>query len=282
MPTTKANRGTKKLHRVGPFGPAKALLPPIQKLLLLPENMPVKEAVAELINHSFSQAPVLDAHRKVVGMFSFKRVSQRVMEFAHSRIEFDFRTLCVKDCMDKPQFIGPNEFINTTSAADFRMDDCVIVGSERKVWGLLTVADMFSRLNDFAEAFVLIFEIEHSLRDLISERLQGHLQGAFDRLNDKRKANAFKDGHYIKSLTDCTFGDYRVIITEGSRWPHFEQCFALNNKDLLVHELEEANHLRNDLLHFKRQITKADTTILQAFRDKLTSALASAPSKPER
>jgi len=54
-------------------------------------------------------------------------------------------------------------------STDWSDVDYVLVGTDVKLIGVLCVADVFGRLNDFAEAFVLIYEIEHEVRDLIAE-----------------------------------------------------------------------------------------------------------------
>ncbi len=62
-------------------------------------------------------------------------------------------------------FIDRGVYIDT--ATDWSDLDYVLVGTESELVGILTVSDVFARLNDFAEAFVLIYEIEHEVRDLI-------------------------------------------------------------------------------------------------------------------
>ena len=111
--------------------------------------------------------------------------------------------LPVRDCMEAPRFIDPEMFIDTTT--DWSDVDYVLVGSDSKLIGVLCVADVFGRLNDFAEAFVLIYEIEHEVRDLISE-----ITGDFGLPPLIMNMKVPENTRPLRAVTDFTFDQYRA------------------------------------------------------------------------
>jgi CBS domain-containing protein len=255
--------------RLGPFGPAKDLLPKGQETVQIAEDSRVSEALRIMIENGFSQLPVVDKRKHVVGILSFRSVSKRVLELHPS---LDVAELYVAECLEPATFLPANDYIDTTRAADFRQVDYVLVGTPTKVAGILSVADVFARLNDFAEAFVLLSEIESGLRRLIAAAFgPKKLKNALEEIN---RTNARRGAvRPIKSIEDSGFADYAQLIASRSNWQRFQKFFPHSQRELVSKELDNARKLRNDVFHFRRQITRADTTILRGFRDKVYVAL---------
>jgi hypothetical protein len=63
--------------------------------------------------------------------------------------------------MEPAEYIHADDYIDTIRATDWGAIDHILVGGPTD----LTTSDVFGRLNDFAEAFVLLYEIELDLRD---------------------------------------------------------------------------------------------------------------------
>ena len=55
-------------YRPGPFGPASALLPQDQVLLCLDRLTSVSDAIERMIEHGYSQVPVIDETRRIIGI----------------------------------------------------------------------------------------------------------------------------------------------------------------------------------------------------------------------
>ncbi|CAN5548556.1 hypothetical protein BH20VER3_BH20VER3_02200 [soil metagenome] len=266
-------------HHPGPFGPAKVLLPPNQQLSSISESESISVALRKMLDGGFSQLPVIDQSNRVIGIFSFRSLGKYMFVLEGSELKTKapkITTLSVANCMEPAVYISPDEYIDTASAADFRNIDYVLVGSPERLIGILSVADVFARLNDFAEAFVLLFEMELSLRKIIAHKFAEELQDALERLNRDSKSSGFKQG-YVRRIEDCQFSQYQALIVDGENWSKFEPVFSPSPRDLLKFEIQRANALRNDVFHFKRQITRADTIVLRAFRDKINAAVARLP-----
>ncbi len=80
---------------------------------------------------------------------------------------------------------------------------------------------MFGRLNDFAEAFVLLHEIEHEIRDLIRDLVDSTgLATMIAAIHLPPRSTA------PVTLEEFTFNQSKGIISARANWPTFEPLFA--------------------------------------------------------
>lgn len=283
--------------RPGPFGPAWALLPKDQQPLVIEDNMPAHDAIDRMVDDNFSQLPVKDRDGRIIGVFTWKSFSKRVADLRAVRGNFRPIEMPVREALEPARFIDPEVYIDT--ATDWSDLDYVLVGTDRNLMGILTIADVLGRLNDFAEAFVILYEIEHEIRDLIhdvyrAEELGGVLNAMMDSAN--REASQVTEelkrvmeekgaipavgkairllrsglGRRVETLEDFTFAQYRTLICCEANWPRFEPMFAAM-RELVDADFAEINELRNVVFHFRRGITPKDTDRLRRFRDRLRS-----------
>ncbi|MEZ5940631.1 MAG: CBS domain-containing protein [Planctomycetaceae bacterium] len=289
-------------HRPGPFGPARILLPEDQKIKTIRDTEITSFALERMVEEGYSQLPVVNEDKEVIGIFSWQSFGKRMSEI-HA-LNVDLSKLAVKDTdLEKARFISPDTYIDTET--DWSRIDHVLVGDKHNLLGVLTITDVLGRLNDFAEAFVLLYEIEHEIRDLIidvypggelsklfeglSERkdgpedfarkgLEALVEGDSPKISDswqsKQIRSAIKvlqkagQSRPVTELKDFTFAQYREVIFSKDNWPRFEAVFD-SPRDLLNMDFEKINDLRNTVFHFRRGITPRDTDRLRRFRDKL-------------
>ena len=296
------NSGNAAKRRPGPFGPALALLPIDQQVLTIPDDTLAADALERLVDNGYSQLPVTNANGEIIGVFSWQSFGKRVSELRE--VNINFMSLMVKDTdLEAARFIAPETYIDTST--DWSKIDHVLVGSKDKLLGLLTISDVLGRLNDFAEAFVLLFEIEHEIRELfldvypgselskvfaglsaksngpevaVSRGLLQLIEGDAPKVTDDwiskqiRTAASIlekvRQPRPITNLEDFTFAQYREVIFNNANWPRFEVVFQ-SPRELLNADFEKINELRNDVFHFRRKITTTDTDRARRLRDKL-------------
>jgi len=245
-------------RRPGPFGPAWALLPKGQEVLSVPDDTEAWDAIDRMMDTGFSQLPVT-SNCRIIGVFTWRSFGKRVADLRRSSIKAIDLPVC--DCMEPSRFIDPETFIDT--ATDWSDIDYVLVGTDVKLIGVLCVADVFGRLNDFAEAFVLIYEIEHEVRDLITE-ITGDTGLPPLIANMKLPENT----RPLKLVTDFTFDQYRGLICCKANWPCFEKAFP-SIREVIDEDFKQVTDLRNVVFHFRRGITPRDTDRLRRFRNSL-------------
>lgn len=289
----KINGGNTYRKRQGPFGPAEALLPKNQELLVLEGSTPISDAIERLIDNNFSHIPVTDPSGKIIGVFTWQSFGKRVVDLQSTNI--NLTQLPIREAMERPKFLGPETYIDTET--DWGEIDYVLVGTEENLVGILCISDALGRLNDFAEAFVLIYEIEHEIRDMIRDvYTEEELNEAIETMleSENRQANQVVDelkqvmdqqgnipavgkaikqlrtgySRSVKKLEDFTFSQYSKLIFSQSNWPRFEPAFD-TRQDLLRADFSSINNLRNIVFHFRRNITPIDTDRLRRFRDRL-------------
>lgn len=287
--------------RPGPFGPARILLPEDQQVETIRDTESTSAALERMADTGYSQLPVVNSSNKVIGVFSWQSFGKRMSEIYSLKI--DISKVAVKDTdLAKAQFIAPDKYIDT--GTDWSEIDYVLVGDENSLLGVLSIADVLGRLNDFAEAFVLIYEIEHEVRDLITdvyqenelsrifeglsnpespeasaaENLKTLLQGETPAITDKKigktiqyAADLLQRASRVRPITDLkdfTFAQYREVIFNRDNWQRFEAVFD-SSRDMLNIDFEKINDLRNVVFHFRRGITARDTDRLRRFREKI-------------
>ncbi len=143
------------------------MLPKDQIALTIDADMLASDAIDRMVDSGFSQLPVHDAANRIIGVVSWRLFGKRVADLRSVRGSLKAGELPVREALEPARFIGPDMYIDTET--DWGDIDYVLVGTDTDVMAVLCVADVFGRLNDFAEAFVLLFEIEHEIRDLIRD-----------------------------------------------------------------------------------------------------------------
>jgi CBS domain-containing protein len=255
-------------RRPGPFGPARMLLPENQKIETIPESESTASALERLADTGYSQLPVVDSRGHVIGVFSWKSFGLRMSEIYS--LKLDLSALLVGDTdLEKAQFIGPDTYIDTST--DWKEVDYVLVGSPDSLVGVLSLSDIHARLNDFAEAFVLLFEIEHEIRDIFrdvytddeleavlrrlsqgstepearaADNLQQLIEGDAAMLTEDRVVTPIRKAlnllrkasqpRPMGDLADLTYGHYRSVIFHSAEWPRFEHVFDTGSSGISV------------------------------------------------
>jgi hypothetical protein len=222
---------------------------------------PIFDVLDRMIDNNYSQLPVKNKDGRIIGVFTWKSFCKRVSDLRGVRGSVRPIDLPVKEAMEPAKFIHPDLYIDTET--DWSDLDYVLVGTDADLMGILSIADVLGRLNDFAEAFVLVYEIEHEIRDLIRDvcdesRLES-LIAAMQLPPDARRPS---------NLGDFTFIQYKTLICSKSNWPVFEPIFD-TMRELVDSDIGEVSELRNAIVHFRRQITPRETDRLRRFRDKL-------------
>ncbi len=248
---------TKAFHRLG------QILPDDQRLEVIPPDMLAKDALKLMAEHGFSQLPVC-VRGHVVGLFSYRSFAKKVVELGQQLINQKQLPgeLEVEECLEKkPVFahIG-DEFSNWFNALD--KEDVILVGQPERLQGLLTAIDILRYLYGIASPFVLIAEIEICLRGLIRRAVdESELRACCD-----QSLNHYADDKRPYELEEMTFSDYVSIVGDGRSWTHFQPVFH-GNRVRTRAKLEEVGILRNEVFHFRREITTKEYERLADLRD---------------
>lgn len=216
-----------------------------------------------MAEHEINQLPVTDGGR-VTGLFTWRSFATRIADVGGMKIAPS--AVQVRDCLESVEFIDPDEHIDVEVNWEHR--DHVLVGRPDEVLGVLTRWDVMGRLRGFAEAFVLVYEIEQDLREVITIAVEEEvLQAAIGALYVDQE----RRGRPVTGLEDFTFRQYRDLVCSRSNWSHFQAAFD-TRRDLLDADFVQINDLRNVIFHFRQTVGHADLERLRRFRDRIRTA----------
>ncbi len=250
------NPVTELFHRLN------SVLPENQKVVCVAPDILAVEALDKLKEYRFSQLPVV-VGREVLGLFSYRSFANAVVTLgrgATKNQKFNPLELLVEDCLDKPTFARvTDEFAEWFDFID--QHDCVLVGEQSRLQGIVTAMDILRYLYSVASPFVLIAEIELALRALINLAVSPESLTACAKecLKDK-----YQEGLPTR-LEDMTFNDYVQIIGDGRSWNYFQPLMG-GDRVRTRAKLEQLRDLRNVVFHFKREITVEEYETLAAGR----------------
>lgn len=264
---------TELFHRVN------SVIPDEQSIVSVPPEMAVADALELLTKHGFSQVPVV-VGREVLGLFSYKTFSHAVITYSREATENrggDPLELTVEDCMEpRPSFARvTDEFVEWFDVLD--SCDSVLVGAPDRLQAIVTAMDILRYLYDVASPFVLIGEVERSLRALIHMAVDSHTLTvcACESLKDK-----YKPGKEPTQLDTMTFNDYIQIVSNGRGWPYFHPFLGGDRRRTLA-RLKQLGEIRNVIVHFRRAISVEEYETLAANRDWMLRKVRAAKARQE-
>lgn len=244
------------------FHLVKSLIPADQELITASPDMTVAEAIALMQKHDFSQLPVM-AGPAVLGVFSFRSLTKKLLELGP--IKEHFGHLPVDEFMDQFRFIQPSDDWEAILGYLDR-DNGVLVGHRDQLEGIVTAMDVLHYLRNLASPFVVLAEIELSLRRIIRACVShGELQACIQ----NSLVSKYNSNEIPSELAQLTLNDYVQIIGDGRNWSHFEVVFGKGEwqRKTTAERLKEIRELRNDVFHFKRQLTSSDYERLATHRE---------------
>jgi predicted transcriptional regulator len=229
------------------------IVPEDQVVLSVPPDTPAGEALRLMQGGGYSQLPVKQG-ASVLGLFSYRAFALEVAKAEGDKV--DFLALPVEEFLEheKPSYARlVDEFRGLIDVLDQK--DSVVVSSPEELIAILTPMDVLRYLYSVANPFVLLEEIELALRSLIleaaaGERLQTCIATAL--------AHKYKPEELPQRLEDMSFDDYVALVRDGRNW---DACFAKafgGTRERVRARLEPVRNLRNDVFHFRRELSAED------------------------
>ncbi len=261
---------TELFHRIN------RIIPEHQHLLTIAPQTTVRDAIALLRQNGYSQVPVV-AGGEVLGVFSYRSFAQKAAGLSWQEVTQQKSApgdLAVEECLERFEFARVTEEMNQVFDAMDR-DNGVLIGSPECLQGILTPMDFLRYLFKVASPFVMISEIELTLRALI--RLAA-TPTELEECAIKALAQLYGPEKVPKHLEAMTFDNYKAIISHGENWPRFEPLLGVNRTRISA-KLKQLCDLRNDLFHFKREISVQDHEVLTDHRNWLLLKAKQADSR---
>lgn len=195
-------------------------------------SAPLEDAITKMQLHNYSQLPVTNnGERGLCGYISWETIGTALAKGVQTNIVKDYKSENIEIMsMDTP-ILDAIRIIQEKRVA-------ITLDKEKKLCGIITIADISKKFVEFTEPFVLLEEIEKHLRNLID-------RGEF-LLEDIKKFAEKPDN--ITCLEDLTFGEYVRILEDDNNWKKIN--LTQTSKKLVVDELNKIREIRNDVMHF--------------------------------
>ena len=244
---------TELFHRLN------SLIPDEQKLETIPPSMAAAEAIDLMRKRRFSQLPVVEEN-EVLGVFSYRSFALEVVKMDKEKVPPG--SLLVEDFIEKISFARvTDEFNEVFNCLDH--DDAVLIGEPNRLQAIVVPMDVLRYLYGVANPYVLVGELELGIRGLM-RWCQG--DGQLAECAKKSLSSIYTPERLPSRLEDMTFNDYVQIIGDGRNWLQFETAFG-STRERTRGKLERIRDLRNDLFHFKREVSVQDHEELANYRD---------------
>lgn len=250
------------------------VIPRDQKLLTVPPDCLVRDAIAQMNQYGYSQLPVLH-NNEVLGVFSFRSFATDAARMSLSEVNSQRCApgdLPVDDFLERFEFARVTDEMNRVFDAMDR-DNGVLIGAPENLIGVLAPMDFLRYLYRVAGPFVSISEIELALRALIRVVLS---EAGIETTSKRLLTSAYGDVDKAPAtLEEMTFDNYRTLITHTDSWSIFENIMG-GNRARVGGKLKEVGEIRNALFHFKREIADRDHQTLAAHRNWLLTKVKQA------
>ncbi|MBE5320943.1 CBS domain-containing protein [Pedobacter sp. MR2016-19] len=192
----------------------------------------LEKAYHLLWTNDFSQIPVMNNDRDILGVIGWKSIAKGLIAKKKSN--------CVKDFMNDDFKILSSETPLFDAIREVIKSGVIFVqDKERKIRGPITPFDLNEEFIEQIEPYILLEQIENFLRLILHNKIV---------LEDIIKL-LFKDDteRKIESISDMNFGEYLVVIRNVEMWEALALPFVRAD---FINELDIIRKIRNGVMHF--------------------------------
>jgi len=252
-----------------PFHDVGTIFPGEVTVVSVTPQTPAGEALKLMLEKRYSQLPVVE-NGEVMGVFSLWSLAQHLSLSPGIKVQNVLQDLEVGELMEQLPKVTVKESIHSILSL-LERHDALLVDSPHGLQAVATASDVLRYFYRVARPFILLQEIELALRNLIELCAPG------DKLKETTDRALVKTYEARKwavptSLKAMSFEDYRAIITCSANWPVFEGLLG-HNRDLVSAKLERLREIRNEVFHFRSDISLLDHQHLATSRDWLLGKL---------
>jgi len=221
-------------------------------------NAPIKNAINLMLDKQYSQLPVFD-NNDCIGSVTLESMLHVIANQAHkSNLTSSFLDWPVKRFVDSTTKYARSDDDLLEHAEIMANEGYILIGDHKNVKSILTNCDLVRFLKLKTEPFLLLREIETSLRYIIYKTLRTQkLESALQTIRTQNGLKATK-------LEELTLNDLRQIVT--SSWADLKKIFI--DKKETSKQLEKVRQLRNQILHFKGHLIASHLHELRLLRNK--------------
>lgn len=238
-----------------------------QSLKTIREEELVTNAIELMIEHDFSQLPVVNQKEQLIGIVTYQSIMQAARSFDLKLTELHVRDAWVRV---KPFDIDSSLFDLLDEIQD--KNAVVIVDPSGVPIGIVTGYDTAEFLRSQTEDLIRVENIEDTIKSLIpiaytksgNQIDQDKLGAVIERLNEAKTDRPPNQQH--KGFDELSLSDYIQLLTMKSTWGVFEPVLQIKREALIL-ALDKIRRIRNDLAHFRTEIESPRRADLRQIAD---------------
>ncbi|MBX7132748.1 MAG: CBS domain-containing protein [Fimbriimonadaceae bacterium] len=226
-------------------------------------------ALELMVEHDYSQLPVVDQAGVLVGMVSSESILRSVRAFKQLP-----EHLRVQDCYKKVSaYLEDAELFDVLTGLE---DDAavVITDGEGRVSGIVTDFDTARYFRQRAENAMLVEDIEVTIREYITLAFPNRSTIAADDFACAIEQAKIPDQELIpkataqgaKGFEDLNFSQYVSMWLCKDRWPQYAPVVSVDRL-AIGKMLNRVRLIRNKIAHFRGDVTNAESADLTTCRD---------------
>ncbi len=225
----------------------------------------VTSALEIMAEHDYSQLPVVDVEKHIVGMVTYESIMRATSSF-NTQLE----KLLVRDAIvNAPTHYLDDDLFDLLDELKDTNAVFIIDPSETPV-GIVTSFDASEFFRNRTEDLMHVEDIEFTLKELIKKTYTDpkgeleteKLQSAVSKLFEQRTESFGSKKQ--KTFEDLTLGDYINLLMSKDVWNFCAPILDFEKKPL-YDLLEKIRHTRNDLAHFRNEISASNRRELKYF-----------------
>lgn len=191
----------------------------------------IAEAVTIMLQHDFSQLPVMSSEREIKGVISWASIGSR-MALSETKEK-------AKDYLQKHHEVRNTDSIFDAIDLIVKHDYVIVRGDSNIITGIITASDLSLQFRTISEPFLLLSEIENLVRIIIDSRFDiNDIKGCTDPSDPSRE---------IAGVADLNFGEYIRLLENPDRW---KKLGVGIDRKTFCKGLDRIRQIRNDVMHF--------------------------------
>lgn len=221
------------------------------------EDATAAAALRVMIENDFSQLPVVNGEEEFVGMITTDSIAR-----ALNLLDLKIESLRVSNALVSTKQYKLESDITEILEGLRDAYAVPVLDNSARVIGIITNYDTAAYFRSRAEDMMLVEDVETMLKDCIRVDMIAQ-QG---QLEDTELSAKISDQLGIKFIDEMTISDFILLFLHGDRWTRYSSKVDLD-RDTCRKMLKVVNDIRNDLFHFRTDISEDRRYGLKYCRD---------------
>ncbi|MGH3187214.1 MAG: CBS domain-containing protein [Streptosporangiaceae bacterium] len=189
-----------------------------------------------MIEHDYSQLPVMASERDLRGFVSWRTIAQA--QLANPKISLADAT------NPHPYVVGVDDSLLDQVRDIYEGDFVFVKAHDDRICGIVTTADLGFQFRDLTMPFFQVGEIESRLRVCIN------------RVFGPEELRQVTGRQELKSADDMMFGQYVQLLKDEARWRRMRWEGIDHTR--FIDSLDSTRKIRNKIMHFGEELSDTD------------------------